>query len=342
MITEDTFKKLSMILFVGILVVLAFLTLQPLILTIILAMIFGYTLYPLYFWVLKYLKSENLSAFVVVLAFLLIIILPLWFLLPIIFKQIFNSYVFMQNADIAGILQSLFPQAATDSQANFSVAVNSFISTIVGMITKGFSNFLLNIPAFSFKLAVFLFVFFFAMRDSKTITKYIKQISPFNPSAEKKLTDQFRGITIAVIYGILVVGLVQGIITGIGLFIFGVPNALLLTVIAIFASMIPILGPWIVWIPAVIYLIATGNTFAGIGLLIYGTIIISWVDNYIRPKIVSSRSNLSTPVTFVGMIGGLMAFGILGLILGPLILSYLIIIIESYQSKVSLFNFKKQ
>jgi len=180
------------------------------------------------------------------------------------------------------------------------------------------------------------------MRDSVKLFDYIKNISPFSVSAEKKLSDQFKGITNAVIYGQIIVGIIQGVLTGVGLFIFGAPNALLFTFLAILTGIIPIIGAWLIWVPISIYFLIQGDTFAGIGLILYGSIIISWIDNIIRPKFVADRSNLNTPITLVGMIGGLMAFGILGLIIGPLIISYLIIVIESYQSKVSLFSFTKK
>lgn len=115
---------------------------------------------------------------------------------------------------------------------------------------------------------------------------------------------------------------------GLGYFVFGVPNAILLTVITVIAAIIPVVGPWLVWVPVDIYLFGTGNTSAGLGLLIYGLVIISWIDNVIRSMIVSRRTQLNTGIVMIGMSGGLFAFGFIGLIIGPLILAYVLLVIE--------------
>ena len=95
--------------------------------------------------------------------------------------------------------------------------------------------------------------------------------------------------------------------------------------------MIPVLGSWIVWMPVGLFLIFTGQTFDGIFLLLYGALFISTIDNLIRPYILSKQSNLPIALSVIGTIGGLYFFGIAGLILGPLVLAYVLIIIEFYQ-----------
>ena len=117
-----------------------------------------------------------------------------------------------------------------------------------------------------------------------------------------------------------------------GFFSFGVPNALLLTFFAIIAGIFPVIGTAIIWVPVAIYLFISGNTFAALGIMIFG-LISSMVDNLIRPIIVSKRTTLSPGVILIGMIGGLLFFGVLGFILGPLIIAYLVIILEIYQNR---------
>lgn len=141
-----------------------------------------------------------------------------------------------------------------------------------------------------------------------------------------------KSITASVIYGQVIIGVLQGIIVGIGFFIFGVPNALLLTMLASLAGIFPIIGTGIIWIPVVIYLLIEGSTFTTIGVLIFG-IISSSVDNFLRPIIVAKRTDIHTSILMIGMIGGLFLFGVLGFILGPLILSYLLILLELYRNK---------
>ena len=163
---------------------------------------------------------------------------------------------------------------------------------------------------------------------------YIKSLLPFPKDVEKKLFQYSEGITSSVLYGQVVIGIIQGIIAGIGFFIFQVPNPLFLTLLAILAGVLPIIGTALIWLPVAIYLFIAGNTFSTIGVLFFG-VISSTVDNIIRPMIVSRKTSIHSSIVLIGMIGGIFMFGIMGLILGPLILSYLLIIIELYRKRKS-------
>jgi predicted PurR-regulated permease PerM len=163
------------------------------------------------------------------------------------------------------------------------------------------------------------------------LKEYVAKLSPFSNSTEKKFLKEFRGITDAIIFGQVFIGILQGLLLGAGLYLLGVPNALTLTFVAAILSVIPILGAWLVWFPVGIILLMTGKTFSGIFILLYGAFFVSLIDNFLRPYILSKRSNLHIVLSVIGTIGGLYLFGIVGLILGPLILAYVIIIIEFYQ-----------
>ena len=123
----------------------------------------------------------------------------------------------------------------------------------------------------------------------------------------------------------------QGLVAGIGYFILGVPNAIFLTILTIIASIIPVVGSWLIWVPVDIYLFATGHFWAGIILLIYGTFLISLIDNFIRLIIVSRKTQINQGIVMIGMIGGIFVFGVIGLIIGPLILAYVLLVLELYR-----------
>jgi len=155
---------------------------------------------------------------------------------------------------------------------------------------------------------------------------------PFSKDVQKKCFDYTKGITGSVIYGQIIIGMVQGVLTGAGFLIFGVPNALLLSLLAILVGVLPIIGTTIIWLPVVIYLFIGGNTVPALGVMAFG-LMSNIVDNFIRPVIVSKATKMHSGIVLVGMIGGLFFFGVLGLILGPLILAYLLIILELYRNK---------
>jgi len=328
------FKKVSIFVSLGVLAVLTILVLSPLLTAIITGLILSYIFYPAYKKIHKRVKEKNISALIIILFVLFLIFVPLWFLLPLAVKQIFDIYLYLQNINLLEIIREIFPSLAqTEFSRDFAVALNTFLSSIASRIFSGFSSILLNLPSLLLKAVVVFFVFFFGMRDAELFINYFKSLSPFSKSLEKDLKQKFKNITSSVIYGFIIVGILQGILTGIGLFIFRMPNAILLTILAILGAIIPVLGAWVVWLPSSVYLIFSGHLFLGMGLALYGGLFVSWIDNVIRPYIVARKTKISSAVVLIGMIGGLIVFGILGLIIGPLILSYLLIFLDAYRKK---------
>ena len=176
-----------------------------------------------------------------------------------------------------------------------------------------------------------MFTFFFATRDAEDLQKFFSDISPFGKRTEKRFNNEFRHITNAVVYGQILIGLIQAAVLGIGLYFLGIPNTLLLTFVAAIFCVIPVLGSWLVWLPVSLVLFATGDTSKAIFLLVYGAFIVASIDNLIRPYLLSKHSTLNVAVALIGTIGGLYAFGIVGLVLGPLILAYAMILFEFYR-----------
>ena len=188
-----------------------------------------------------------------------------------------------------------------------------------------------NLPTLILNLAVVLFVFFFALRDQESLKEFVSGISPFRKDKETVLVTRFKDITSSIIYGYIIVGIIQGLALGLGLLIFGVPKALTLTIFGTFASMLPMIGPWFIWVPVVIGMLISGKVGFAIAFGIYCLFFVSTIDNILRPYIVSRKTGISSVVVLVGMIGGLFVFNILGLILGPLILAYLILFLKAYK-----------
>jgi len=331
---QKEFKNLSILISIIILIALAIFIVFPIVQPVIVGLLLAYLFNPLYRKVLRFTKEKNLAAFIILLILLFCVALPLWFLFPIILKQSFDMYLYLQNIDIGNILNKIIPSLlTTDLSKELTLSLNKFISSSANKFFTSATNYLINIPIFVLKITIAMFVFFFGLRDEENIRNSLKSISPFNKELEEKLIKNFNDITKAVIYGFIVIGILQGLLTGIGLFIFKSPYPLFLTFVAIFGAIIPILGAWIVWIPVSIYLFLTGHTFAALGLFLWGLILVSWIDNIIRPYLVSKKTKVSTATIFIGMMGGLISIGIIGLLIGPLILSYLLLLLESYRNE---------
>ena len=334
MIDGMTFKKVSIFIALGVLAILTILIVWPILTAIITGLILVYVFHPVHEKVLSVVKEKNTSAILVIILTILIIFLPIWFFLPLLLKQFFDLYLYAQNLDFFVLIRSVLPSLAeTEFSRSLAASLNTFISSLVTQTLSSASQMFLNLPSFILKVVVVFFVLFFGLRDAEVFKNYVKSLSPFSKTAEKNLEDKFKAITSSVIRGYIIVGILQGVLTGLGLFIFQVPQALVLTIVAILTSIIPVLGAWVVWVPAAIYLLASGHIVLAIGLALYGGLIISWVDNILRPYIVAKKTKISSAIILVGMIGGLLVFGVLGLIIGPLIFAYLLLFLDAYREK---------
>jgi predicted PurR-regulated permease PerM len=325
-------RRMSIIFVILLLVVLSFLVLKPILLSIILGLLLAYAFLPVYKRLYKIFKERNTAAFSVCALLLLIIFIPLWFLIPLIIQQGFDVFRFVQTIDLTNFVEIIVPTSSEQVKRETLSILSNFIGDVTSTFLNALVKFLLDLPTALLHLAVIIFVFFFTLRDYDKLKEFVSGISPFRKEKEKILIKQFRGMTSSIIFGYILIGIIQGIATGIGLLIAGVPHALLLTVFAILASIIPIVGPWLIWVPATIYLFATGHTVAAVIFGLYSAILVSSIDNILRPYIVSKKTGVSSVVVLVGMIGGLLVFGVIGLILGPLILSYLLLFLEAYKN----------
>jgi predicted PurR-regulated permease PerM len=177
-----------------------------------------------------------------------------------------------------------------------------------------------------------IFVFFFSLRDSEKLRNFASGLLPFGKNQEKQLIKQFEDITKSLLYGQVVAGLIQGVLASIALYVFGIPNALILSIVAIILSIIPIIGPGFVYVPVTIYMIIGGNNpLLAIGYFLFNVLIVSSIDNVFRAHFVSRKTNLSQAIVLIGMIGGFFVFNVVGLILGPLVLAYLITFLKAYK-----------
>ena len=147
-------------------------------------------------------------------------------------------------------------------------------------------------------------------------------------------------MTSAVIYGSLIIAIIQGMLGGIGFWVVGLPSPLIWAIVMIFAALIPYIGSSIIWFPAALILIFSGYVdsepiliIKGAGLILYGTFIIGLIDNILKPKIIGDKGGLHPVLVLLGVIGGLNLLGFIGIIIGPIILAMLVTFIKIYEEE---------
>lgn len=175
--------------------------------------------------------------------------------------------------------------------------------------------------------AIMLFLLFFFLRDGDAMLARARPLIPLNEDRKERLFKQLSGVTRAIVIGTTVTAILQGILVGIGFTIAGLPSPVVFGVLAALLSMLPVGGSAFVWGPAAIWLFIEGRWGMGIFMLVWG-FIISGLDNVLRPMLISGRARISALAVFIGVLGGIPAFGAIGIIAGPVVLSLALALIE--------------
>ena len=175
-----------------------------------------------------------------------------------------------------------------------------------------------------------LFLLFFFVRDGRDWLAIARELIPMDEEQKSRLFDHLAAVTRAMVLGTGLTALIQGTLVGIAFLIVGLPSPLVFAVIAVLASLLPFGGTALVWVPAALVLAAQGRWGATIFMVIWGALLVSLVDNVVRPMLVSGRANVGTLTVFIGVLGGLAAFGAIGLFLGPVVLALIIALVRLF------------
>jgi predicted PurR-regulated permease PerM len=156
---------------------------------------------------------------------------------------------------------------------------------------------------------------------------------PFTGEQKRSISRKLHDTFTAVINGVFLIALGQGIMTGLGFALFRVPFPVFWGFLAAVLALLPVGGTALVWIPGALYLMLTASTLKGVLLAVWGTILVSLPDNFIKPMVIGKKANLPTFFLFLGILGGLQAYGILGILFGPLIVTLVITFTQIYREE---------
>ncbi len=328
----QTISFLILMLLVFILVMVMF---RPYVNIIALAIILAILFRPVYLKLLPQVKYPSAAAGLTVLLILLILLVPLWLFGQIIFTEIANLYDRYRAGDFVldrGQLISSLPTQVQDVVQSFTADVNAFIGRISSQAFASFSSIISNVATFFVALFMLFFIVYYLLRDGSQIKKALMEISPMSSAHEDKLMTKIVWAVNGVVKGQFLVALAQGIVATIGFIIFGVPEPFLWGVFTVIAALVPTVGTAISLVPAVIYLLVTGNTPQAIGLAIWGAAAVGLIDNFLGPRFVSSRINVHPVLVLLAVLGGIQFFGILGFLIGPIVVAIFIALLEMYRS----------
>jgi predicted PurR-regulated permease PerM len=173
-----------------------------------------------------------------------------------------------------------------------------------------------------------LFLLFFFLRDGEDLVRRAVRLIPMDPSRKSMLLGHVAAVTHAVVLGTLLTAVAQGVLMGIGFAIVGLPSPVVFGVLTAIASLVPLVGTALVWVPAAAVLFAQGRMGAAIFLAIWSIVLVGMSDNVLRPLVVSGRAQIATLPIFLGLMGGLSVFGAIGMVLGPAIVALVIALLR--------------
>lgn len=288
---------------------------------------------PLYRWSLRRCRGKrNPAALLSLLIIMVAVLMPAFWIGSLVVAETLGLVTSFRTdpVDIEAWADSLFsalPQSAqkliVDNDWNNVAILQERLQAYAGDAVSfiGGQVYSIGSGALSFFLAlgVFLYVTYFLLRDGSRIGEAILHSAPVQRAIADRLAERFLGIVRATIKGTVVVGIVQGTVGGLTLWMAGINSALLLGVVMTVLSVIPVLGTGLVWLPAGIWLIASGNIGAGLFVIGVGFIVISSIDNVLRPILVGRDTGIPDWIILVTTLGGLSLIGFSGIVLGPLV-----------------------
>jgi predicted PurR-regulated permease PerM len=309
--------------------------------------IISLALYPLYRRVLTLLRGRaGLTAGIMTLVTLLIVIGPAIALLAVLASQTVDLYQWAAEGISSGAAIEFWQKATSAiSQKTMHYPFLAQLD-LKGILIKGLSQFSSSLASQvgtvlkdSLLLVIHLFimltVLFFFFKNGENYYRTAMDLFPFSGEQKQAIARKLHDTFTAVINGIFLIALGQGMMTGIGFAVFGVPFPVFWGFLAAILALLPVGGASLVWIPGALYLLISGLPVKGILLALWGIVLVSLPDNFLKPLVIGKKANIPTLFLFLGILGGLQAYGFFGILFGPLIVTLLTAFIQIYRDEFS-------
>jgi len=323
--------------------------LSPFYVALIGSAILAMLIHPLHEWVLRRLpRIPSIVAGASTVFVVLLVILPLSLLAwnaireatkvyPVVQRWVTETPLLQGTVDLSDFppqvtalwerSSKLFDQWHIEPQRILLQNVDSLGKQVTRLTTGAIKNTFFLI----FNLLVLAFTLFFFLRDGPFIIQRTVELIPMAPENKEAVMHRLQVTLYAVVRGVLVVAILQGALAGLGFWMFGVPFPVLLGMITCFLGVIPFIGPASVWLPVVVGLGVSGLYQQAILVFLWGTLVVSVVDNFLRPLLISSDAKLPVLLLFFGLVGGLRLYGFAGLLIGPVIIALGLAFINIYR-----------
>jgi predicted PurR-regulated permease PerM len=287
------------------------------------------TFHPVYQWLVRKTGRVSLSAFVCSVLVVVAFVIPVLFIAVVAIDQLRalgaslqQSFTHETGINAAAPLRQAY-EWLSDRLGLDGTAIVAWVRQNASELTRGVAGYTLaavqNVAGAVVSVVFIIFAMFLLFRDGDRIVARIPDLLPFERARSEALLARVSDVIYGSVYGGVVIAVVQGALCGGMFWILGIPSAALWGMVTVVTSVLPLVGAAGVWAPGAVYLAATGHWTRAIILAVFGTGVISTVDNFLRPRLVGGRVGLSELVMFFSLLGGLQVFGVLGIVLGPVL-----------------------
>lgn len=315
---------------------------SPFMSSIMWAIVLSVVFYPVYAFILKYVKYKPIASVLTLIVIFLLLFGPFSYFSYLLTQEAFALVNRFQSGNV-DLLDSVLKHPLINSMINkilvvFHMTEQELYKAIIdgiakigresaGLVRAGFGNIVSGVANFVFML---LSIFFF-LEDGPVFIEKIGSFMPFSKRQREKLLNQTKDIVVSTIYGGVVVAVTQGVIGGVGFALLGIPSPVVWGLAMFVSSFIPLVGTFVIWGPAVVYLFLQAQYLKGIILILIGVLAISSVDNILRPLIIRGKMKMPTLAIFFSILGGIKLFGFIGFIMGPLVLALFISVFDIFR-----------
>ena len=304
--------------------------------------------HPLYKKLVGKLRSTNLTSLLMCLMIIVIIIGPITYLFAALVNEAADAVAkvnqMYREGEFDNLLRVDLPwiesvkeklsQYYDVSKINLDELIKDALDRVTGIIFSQTSWLIANGTKTVFYFILMLFTMYYFFRDGELLMNKIKRLMPISTEQVDKVFAKLRDVIYATMYGGVVVALIQGLLGGILFAVMGIPSAIFWGAIMAFLSIIPLLGAFIVYVPAGIILILGGSYLKGILVIAIGTVVISQSDNVIRPYLIAGRTEMHPLLLFFSIMGGIAMFGLLGVVVGPLVAAVFVTLIKLFEIRL--------
>jgi len=326
---RDRFARVLFYAVVFIIGYLAFQIVGPFLAPLAWAGVFAMVLFPLQAHLAQRLKRPASAAAVTTIVAALLIVGPAVGLLTVLASEVTTVIQRIQNGSFAlpaapqfeAWYATLRQQVLFPLPQDMGSTLTDSVKAVATYIAGKAGGILQNVASLVFQLFVMLFALFYFLRDGGRMVDAIRALLPFEPARRDRIISQTHDLVVATVGSTFAVAIVQGTLTGITLTLLGFHATVFWGVMTAFFSLLPAVGSGLVWGPAAIYLFATGDVVRGAILVGVGVGVIGMADNILRPLLLSGRTSMHGLLVFISLLGGVAAFGFIGLVIGPVIMA---------------------